>query len=286
MARIIGGSMIGELSGKLGGNVFARNKAGAYIRQYVVPVNPNTAAQVNARNSFGSASSSYHSLTDLQKSQWQNFAQNIYLPKFGANTGQFSGFNAFTSLRNVVTNAQRLLADPFTLAINNLPVTPDSILNFEPVSTPPAQTIQANIAAAAGAPITLYLTNASLSTAGNITFNLNLGGSISPVGGNIDPNFTDGAGHQIGFGVYLSNPVQQENMFIANPEIIAAGYIPPIILDGPDAAAVTSLSYSFSVINPAEYQSFYNSGDYVRISVYSVSTNGQTIRIGSKTVQV
>lgn len=286
MARIVGGSMIGELSGKLGGNVFARNKAGAYIRQYVIPVDPNSQAQSNARESFGAASSAYHSLTSTQKNQWQNFATNLYLPKNGANTGQFSGFNAFTSLRNLVVNAQRLQPTTFVTSVSGAVVVPDLVGNFIPLDTPPATTIQANLALASGTPVAMYLTNGTVATTGEVSFNLNLGGSITPAGGNLNPILQDGAGNSIGFAVYLSNPVQQSQMFINNPELICAGVVPPVELLPASALLVSSIGFEFTAINPTNYQAWYSEGDWVRMTVYSVSTGGQTIRIGSITVQV
>lgn len=287
MARIIGGSMIGELSGKLGGNVFARNKAGAYIRQYVVPVDPKSQAQINARNSFGAASSSYHSLTDANKAYWQSFAQNTYLPKTGTNTGQFSGFNAFTSLKNTVINANRLLISAPGYSFGGGAIT-DPVSNpFVFSIMPPSTRLEANIALSGGGTATMAINDGwAISESGEWSGRLYLNSGISPTSGIVATPFTDGAGNEFGFAVYISNPVQQANMFISNPEQYCLGYVPGIASVTGSIPASEWFDFSGVPIDLSGYQSFPKGGDYVRVTVYSVSTTGQMIRIGSTTLQV
>lgn len=275
MARIIGGSMIGELSGKLGGNVFARNKAGAYIRQYVIPVDPKTLAQINARANFGAASSSYHSMTSAQKAQWQNFAQNLYLPKNGANTGQYSGFNAFVSLANTATNAALLNQGFATYERNLTPIIPTSEEGFQLTTTAPSSTIQANIASSSGAPLTYSFEGFSLNTngTGNALFVLDGSSMTGPY--DINPLLQDANGNRIGFIFYASNPVQQQGMFIANPEKIALFSAPSPEFPALSATGVTSFGVNNQVIDINNYQSWYNIGDWVRITAYAVTPGGQ-----------
>lgn len=286
MARIVGGSMIGELSGKLGGNVFARNKAGAYIRQYVVPVNPNSIAQVNARSAFGSASSTYHSLDSTQKNQWSNFAQNLYLPKHGVNTGQYSGFNAFVSLQNTTVNAQRLQADPVTITIDGTPNVPSFTGNFSTPLAPPSTTIQSNLKLVSGGTTPIYLAVADVTTAGIANFTISVGGGITPFPQNIDPTLQDGNSNPLGWALYASNPVQQEQMFITNPEIITLGVVPPVTLDDTPPVTAGLINFSFNIVDPANYQNWYSVGDWVRYTLYAVAQSGQQIRVGSVTRQI
>lgn len=287
MARIIGGSMIGELSGKLGGNVFARNKSGAYIRQYVIPVNPNTEAQIAARTSFGTVSSSYHALNSVEKNQWQSFAQNLYLPKNGLNSGQYSGFNAFIALHNVVQNANRLLNDPPAVEVNGVANTITSITGYTALNTPPSNSIQANLIDAAGTgSIIPYISNVSMAATGSFSFTLAMGDPTSPVPTSIEPQLQNAANQPLGFAVFMSNPVQQSQMFIANPEKFAIAYIPNFTLATGTGANVETIQISGGVINADEYQSWVNPYDYVRISVYFTTLNGQMIRIGSMMTQI
>lgn len=287
MARIVGGSMIGELSGKLGGNVFARNKSGAYIRQYVIPVDPNTQAQANARASFGVASSSYHSLSDTQKSQWQNFASNIYLPKNGANSGQFSGFNAFTSLNNVLVNAQRLFVSTPVVKVNGVTNAITDYTNFATTQTAPNLTIQANLALQGGGFVPLQSANSlEVYTDGTFDITFQLGATTVPVPYNITNQIQDANGNLLGFTLFMSNPVQQPNMFIANPELYNLGYIGNFTLATGTGTGAEIISIEGKAITPDTYQSFPQENDWVRLSLYAVSTSGQLIRLFSETQQV
>lgn len=287
MARIIGGSMIGELSGKLGGNVFARNKAGAYIRQYVIPVDPNTQAQANARVAFGTSSSSYHSLDSVLKNQWANFAQNLYLPKNGINTGQYSGFNAFVALRNVVQNAGKLLISTPTVLVNGTANTPEDIVGYTATVMPPSLSIQGNLVlATGGGTIQPFVTNATVDTAGAFTFTLSLGNSTSPTPTNIAEQLSNGGGQLIGFAVFMSNPVQQSQMFLSNPEIINLGYIPNIALETGTGTGVETIQIGGNALSPEKYQNWVTADNWVRITVYMTTLNGQMIRIGSQMAQV
>lgn len=286
MARIIGGSMIGELSGKLGGNVFARNKSGAYIRQYVIPVDPKTMAQINARSNFGAASSSYHSMSSAQKAQWQNFAQNLYLPKNGVNSGQYSGINAFVALANTAINASYLNPGAATMEIDLTPVTPSSVQAFELTTTAPSLTIQANIKSDAGLPLSYTFEGFSLTTSGLATALFILDGANITNGFNINPAIQDGNGNRIGFIFYASNPVQQQGMFIANPEKIALFAVASPTIPALSASGVQSFGFNNQVVDINNYQAWYSIGDWVRITAYAVTPNGQQIRIGSKEIQI
>ena len=109
MAKITG--YIGELSGKLGGMIFARNKGGAYVKAFATPTNPNTEAQKKARTMFGLAVSAWHAIADTSKQEWNQFATTVFKPKHGAPGVVYSGFNAYVSCRNVLLNLSRLTGE-------------------------------------------------------------------------------------------------------------------------------------------------------------------------------
>lgn len=70
MAKIKFGMMMTDARGKLGGQVFSKNKAGAYVRTKVTPTNPQTAAQTAARALFGAISQGWSALTDAVRAGW------------------------------------------------------------------------------------------------------------------------------------------------------------------------------------------------------------------------
>jgi len=73
------------MSGKLAGNVFARNKGGAYARNWVKPTNPSTVAQQNQRNTLSLKSAAWRTLTDGERNSWKSWADdNPVLDRLGA----------------------------------------------------------------------------------------------------------------------------------------------------------------------------------------------------------
>ena len=70
MAKIKFGMMMTDARGKLGGQVFSKNRSGAYVRTKVTPVNPRTAAQPLSRSILGTLSASWSGLTEVQRRSW------------------------------------------------------------------------------------------------------------------------------------------------------------------------------------------------------------------------
>ena len=75
MAKIKFGMMMTDASGKLGGQVFSKNRGGSYVRTKVTPTNPQTSAQSTIRGIFASISSRWSSLTDAQRASFNGFVQ-------------------------------------------------------------------------------------------------------------------------------------------------------------------------------------------------------------------
>ena len=61
-----------EIRGKVGGKVYSRNASGAFVRQYVKPVNANTNLQQTVRNNFASLSGAYRDLSDANRATYEN----------------------------------------------------------------------------------------------------------------------------------------------------------------------------------------------------------------------
>jgi len=77
MALIKFGGGVAGISGKIGGTVFGRNKAGAYARNWAKPVNPVTPSQSAVRAIFGNASAGWGGLTAAQRDEWNSQAKFI-----------------------------------------------------------------------------------------------------------------------------------------------------------------------------------------------------------------
>ena len=289
MARILGGGTFGELRGKLGGQVFARNKAGAYVRQYVKPIDPRSIAQIIARSKFGMSSNNYHMLEAGTKTLWENFAQTIFRPKNGE-IGIQSGFNAYVSLLNAVNNAQ--LPGEVSYKFNGVLATIPTKTKYEFSSTPPEKGLLMNFSDN-GTPIPFVFRSFNVvgfeidSTRWKIR-----GSVICDFVGPIDPtqeisDFIDTNDNNFGFAIYMSNPVAQPGMFIANPNKYLIGYLEAGELTTPLTPG-SSLEIAFQQLDYylSDYKSLPNYGQYVQLTCYQVSTTGMFNKVGSYMVSV
>lgn len=67
-----------QRSGSIGATVHSHNRFGQYIRARSVPVNPNTARQVIARNAARSIMIAWqNTLTQDQRDAWNVYAANL-----------------------------------------------------------------------------------------------------------------------------------------------------------------------------------------------------------------
>lgn len=67
---------ITDMRAKLNGQVFSRNRGGAFVRTKVTPNNPRTTAQQLVRGFFGSISQGWSGLTEEQRASWNNAVDN------------------------------------------------------------------------------------------------------------------------------------------------------------------------------------------------------------------
>lgn len=76
MALINPGPIASDIRGSMGGSVFSRNRSGLYIRRRVVPVNPATPAQTQARDRVSELQAAFRDvLTATQRALWEALAQ-------------------------------------------------------------------------------------------------------------------------------------------------------------------------------------------------------------------
>ncbi len=95
MALIKLTAVVDNISGKLNGSVFARNKGGHYIRSKSNPTNPQTEKQNLVRSLLSGVSTEWRQLTNGQREAWKGAAQDFpYQNKLG-DSKIYSGFNLF-----------------------------------------------------------------------------------------------------------------------------------------------------------------------------------------------
>jgi len=206
MARILS-SLIGDLRGSIGGQTYSRNKAGAFIRQRVKPVNPQTVRQQNARYRFGNMSILFQSLTSAQKTCWENFAKTHFNPLKGNNTGIYSAGNAFVALRQSAGQGNAYRTEP---VMKQGGVTLDvTAIQYNEVVEPPLTPSSATIQTENDINVQFDISNISIGGDGTYLFNMSFP-SLAPTSEETFSNFQNAEGQQFGIGIYISNILKFE----------------------------------------------------------------------------
>lgn len=76
MAILTPGTMIGAISGSIGGQTFSHNKGGPYVRKRSIPTNPNSERQQAVRTILGILAAAWtNTLTNAQRATWNVYAE-------------------------------------------------------------------------------------------------------------------------------------------------------------------------------------------------------------------
>ncbi len=94
------GAIVVAGSGKIGGHVASRNRAGAYFRTKVTPVNPQTSAQNTVRNRLTTLSQAWRGLTTAQRAAWNAAVGDFATTDVFGDLKNPTGFNLYQRLNN------------------------------------------------------------------------------------------------------------------------------------------------------------------------------------------
>lgn len=126
MALIKLTAIVDNISGKLNGTVFAKNKGGNYMRSKSKPTNPKSSSQMAVRAQFGAISSAWKGLSEGARSAWRESASNFpYINRLG-DSKVLSGFALHQKLNN---NLVLIGESPLTY-----PPEPSSPANFSSIT--------------------------------------------------------------------------------------------------------------------------------------------------------
>lgn len=76
MASIKTSALVADIKGKVGGNCFARNRGGIYVRAKIKPLNPRSVLQQQRRATASAAAAAWGAITAQQRADWQAYALN------------------------------------------------------------------------------------------------------------------------------------------------------------------------------------------------------------------
>jgi hypothetical protein len=221
--------ILGNISGKLAGSVFAFNRAGFYLRSFRSPVMPNSLPQLRARALFTAAVSAWHALTNVTKGEWNSFAASFFKSKHPVTGVSYSGYNAFVSMRNQALNLIAQVADnPPTILMPALVTLTAG--TFEVADRPPGHALSSSIRDCEGLPLGIQLVAFMCTSQGQTcTADFNLIGNFGVGTGDEGPNFIDSiGGEDVGIAIYISKPTQQDTQYVSNPEHTLLTIIAPL----------------------------------------------------------
>lgn len=105
MAKIKFGMMMTDARGKLGGQVFSKNRGGAYVRTKVTPVNPQSVFQSAVRASFATFSQAWSGLTQELRDSWNGAVSSWATTDIFGDLRNPTGKNLFLRLNQLATQA-------------------------------------------------------------------------------------------------------------------------------------------------------------------------------------
>src|SRR4030066_216535 len=126
-AKIKFGMMMTDARGKLGGQVFSKNKGGAYVRTKVTPANPQTSYQLAVRAALASISQSWKGLVQASRDAWNGAVGNFKITDIFGDVKILSGSQLYTKLNLNLTNAGQALITTPPLPQGAQTVTIDSV---------------------------------------------------------------------------------------------------------------------------------------------------------------
>jgi hypothetical protein len=120
--KIKWGALVVDGRGKIGGQVASKNRAGAYMRNKVTPVNPQTTAQLTARNRLTTFSQGWRGLTQAQRDAWIAAVSDFSRTDIFGDLKNPTGFNLYQRLNNnlVTVGASALTSPPLVESVGEV----------------------------------------------------------------------------------------------------------------------------------------------------------------------
>lgn len=107
------GAIVVAGSGKVGGHVASRNRAGAYLRTKVTPVNPQSTAQLTVRARLTTLAQAWRGITAAQRAAWIGVVGDYAKTDIFGDLKNPSGFNLYQRLNNnLLTVGAAQIASP------------------------------------------------------------------------------------------------------------------------------------------------------------------------------
>lgn len=125
MAKIKFGMMMTDARGKLGGQVFSKNRAGSYVRTKTTPANPRSTAQLFNRSILASLSIGWNALSLSAIASWNEAVANWAKTDIFGDLRNPTGKNLYIALnKNLLQSGQSIVPlPPAKIEVPIVPVT-------------------------------------------------------------------------------------------------------------------------------------------------------------------
>ena len=112
MALVKYGGGIVQMSGSIGGNTFARNRYGNYVRSRTKPINPNSAGQQVVRSAVSFLADRWsQTLTSAQRAAWDLYGASVAMTNKLGESVYLSGFNHYIRSNAILKRSGRTVVD-------------------------------------------------------------------------------------------------------------------------------------------------------------------------------
>jgi len=120
--KIKWGALIVDGRGKIGGHVASKNRAGAYMRTKVTPVNAQTSFQNSIRNRFTSLSQAWRGLTEANRIAWNAAVAAFARTDIFGDLHNPTGFNLHQRLNNnlLIISETAITTPPLPIAVEEV----------------------------------------------------------------------------------------------------------------------------------------------------------------------
>lgn len=285
--------LLGELSGSIAGNTYSRNKAGAYVRQKVTPTDRRSEAQINARATFAQTSAGFHTMTPLQKTQWNEFANTIFKPRDGRIPGvAYTGQQAYVALNQQLASARNRTRSAVFTAGDGDQNSGTGIISNSPRQFPPTSNFSGQLSVNSG-PVNQSLSSVTYAaSSGNFSAVIGLSG----LGGGGTQISTDlsiqdpQTSAPIAYAFYGSDIVEQLGLSIPNPykNLLMVALPPTTPISSTEGFTNFSIVSAAAVVNAdGSRAQWYVSGNVMRVTCLAINcVTGQSQVIGAVDIVV
>ncbi|MGL4901445.1 MAG: hypothetical protein ACRC4U_15370 [Shewanella sp.] len=121
------GAIVVDGRGKINGMVASKNRAGAYLRTKVTPVNPQTSRQGFVRSALTSLAQAWRGLTEAQRLSFNAAVQSFAKTDIFGDLKNPSGFNLYMRLNQNLSTISAAPIDQAPLPAEVLSVTLDNL---------------------------------------------------------------------------------------------------------------------------------------------------------------